>query len=93
MSQSKWTPGPWYVDTDCQEEILTKAGNLVATAYHNRPQVNENVSLIVAAPEMAEALRALIASLEWEKKRSGTTYVGFENAKAALAKAEGRNLD
>src|SRR6185369_9018222 len=49
--------------------------------------------LIAAAPDMLEALRALVASLEWETKRSGTTYAGFEDAQAAIRKAEGGGSD
>lgn len=32
------------------------------------------------------AINTLVQSLEWECKRSGTTYNGFENARAAIAK-------
>ena len=41
-------------------------------------------------PDLLAAMRILVASLNWEEKRSGTTYNGWEEARAALAKAEGR---
>ncbi len=43
---------------------------------------NSNTALV-------EALRTLLDSLDWEAKRSGTTYNGYEQARAALALAEG----
>ena len=49
-----------------------------------------NARLIAAAPTMYEALKALAESLDWESKRSGTTYAGHEDARAAIAKVEGR---
>jgi len=48
-----------------------------------------NARLIVAAPEMVEALGTLLKSLEWEEKRSGTTYHGSETARALLERIEG----
>lgn len=51
-------------------------------------QATANARLIAAAPELLEACKELVHSLEWEVKRSGTTYFGFEAAKAAIKKAE-----
>jgi hypothetical protein len=48
-----------------------------------------NRRLIASAPALLAACKALVASLEWEKNRSGTTYAGYEDARAAIAKAEG----
>lgn len=42
-----------------------------------------------AAPDLLAALETLIASLEWEENRSGTTYNGFDTARRAIAKAKG----
>lgn len=36
---------------------------------------------------LVSALRTLVQSLEWEKRRTGTTYNGFEDARAALRAA------
>lgn len=44
--------------------------------------------LVRERDELAAALSTLVASLTWEKKRSGTTYAGFDDARAALAKLE-----
>jgi hypothetical protein len=39
--------------------------------------------------ELLAAAKTLVASLKWEEGRSGTTYSGYEQAKAAIARAEG----
>ena len=38
-------------------------------------------------PDLVEALTTLLQSLEWEEKRSGTTYNGYESARAAIRAA------
>jgi len=47
-------------------------------------------ALIDAAPDLLAALETLTSSLEWEEKRSGTTYNGYDDARAAIAKAKRR---
>lgn len=47
-----------------------------------------NARLIAAAPDLLAALKTLVASLDWEAKRSGTTYHGYEEAVSAIAKTE-----
>lgn len=37
---------------------------------------------------LREALATVVASLEWEEKRSGTTYAGYDQARAALTGAQ-----
>jgi hypothetical protein len=52
-----------------------------------------NAEFIVLAcnahADLLAALEMLVASLEWEEKRSGITYNGFDSARAAIAKARG----
>jgi hypothetical protein len=48
-----------------------------------------NAALIAAAPALLEALKGLVSSLEWEERRSGTTYSGYDSAREAIARAEG----
>ncbi len=48
-----------------------------------------NANLIAAAPDLLAALETLVSSLHWEEKRSGTTYAGYEAARAALRRAKG----
>ena len=63
---------------------------LVNMSAERAAEAEANAVLIAAAPTMYEALKALVESLDWESKRSGTTYAGHEDARAAIAKAEGR---
>ena len=79
----KHTPGP----CACKVSGVTLA----------RPVINATLDVLIdycplhaAAPAMREALAALVASLTWEEKRSGTTYHGIEQARAALALAESK---
>ena len=85
----KHTPGPWIADGTT---VMTSDGIYlhVATTHFLTDRPEANARLIAAAPEMYEALKALVESLDWEAKRSGTTYAGHEDARAAIAKAEGR---
>ena len=46
-------------------------------------------SIHTAAPGLLSAAKALLASLAWEEKRSGTTYNGADGLRAAVAKAGG----
>jgi hypothetical protein len=41
--------------------------------------------------ELLAECRTLLSSLQWEEKRSGTTYHGYEDLIEAVAKAEGRD--
>lgn len=36
--------------------------------------------------ELLDALAVLVDSLKWEERRSGTTYAGYETARAILQK-------
>lgn len=53
------------------------------------PESEANARLIAAAPDLLEACRTIFGSLKWEESRSGTTYNGYEQLAAAIAKATG----
>ena len=99
-TEQKWTPGPWLRDTasglSC--DVRASSGRKVAlcwglsttrAAMENRPgyraECNANAHLIAAAPELYDALEALLdspyADPHGEKERMA--------ARAALAKARG----
>lgn len=93
MSELKATPGPWFVEDFDVHALVDGRSRLVAevsapgkaTTPHTLPA---NARLIAAAPEMYEALRALVGML------SGFPDVGdvpttIDSALAALAKARG----
>lgn len=74
-SKSKHTPGPWFVvpygDGDQKVICRDEEGNwriaFMATSFDQREELAEiraNARLISAAPDMAEALKALIADIE-----------------------------
>lgn len=94
------TPGPWRTVTDEDEDfvgavVLTEGGTLVADCNIfgiDRPdeEMELNAALVAAAPDLYEALTIIIESAtdgrecpEWLQER-------LTIARAALAKAEGR---
>ncbi len=107
MSTSpKHTPGPWYMRLsdnatphiehgDCLRGEIGMLKNRVCVMpseiMHDYNSL-ANARLIAAAPEMLEALKALIAY----QADNETEYLGmqqivaYQRAKAAIAKAEGR---
>lgn len=97
---SKHTPGPWntsgaYRDSVYKDKIA-EGGLLLADCRVSErpPEVCEaNARLIAAAPELLFALRELVAEADehpgWEGHPHADT-AGFQFARAAIAKAEGR---
>ena len=59
----------------------------VASANGRRDEVDANVRLIAAAPDLLEALRNLLKVHEGE---GGTTHHAGDIARAAIDKAEGK---
>lgn len=57
--------------------------------YETKDLLAERDRLKAINAELVAALGTLIASLEWECNRSGTTYNGYESARAALTAAKG----
>ena len=94
---SKATPGPWsaYNATGNAGRILKRwiveAPTKKICTVDDQPAdaTAATAALIAAAPAMLEALQRLCASLAWEETRSGTTYSGYESAKAAIRSATG----
>ena len=86
-TQAKHTPGPWYSrptaghEMHGQSAIASEAsGKTVAIAYDGRADAH----LLAAAPELLEALRAMIARGPFMDQRA--TAEGLANCEA-LAKA------
>ena len=101
MSDCKWTPGPWRQATGVGYcAIRTDGGVIADMRFVDRYYNPFDASLIAAAPEMAEALQALI---DWFAAEDDHGKADFyeriamcetaENlARAALAKARGEQL-
>lgn len=84
--ESKHTPGPWKPLSSMDGHVEAECG-LIAKAYRysidsDELPVEANARLIAAAPEMLEALRALIEPTYSRKTAE-------RKARAAIAKATG----
>jgi hypothetical protein len=99
--KTKHTPGPWHTYTggntrDCVESV--KEGKLIAVVYdgadsrpcENNPTQSANAKLIAAAPELLEALKAMVCLYEVMHARSGYVDSRPDKARAAIAKATQR---
>lgn len=100
MSETKHTPGPWRIKDDGEtSKIADAANNTIASLsyvhlYGRRTaaEVNANMHLIAAAPDMLEALTALLMRLDDNPELSDLIgQIEIERARAAIAKAEGRS--
>ncbi|MDU0699521.1 hypothetical protein Q8W87_05430 [Pseudomonas aeruginosa] len=87
MSKQSYTPGPWdywsgYNPVDeLEAQITTEDGDIVIASYNRQiPEGEANAKLLAAAPELLEALVALV---ECEQ----TTPELWEAARSAIAKA------
>ena len=103
--ETKHTPGPWKITSATHPIIgwrITANDGSVAGVHKAGPRqsINEckaNARLIAAAPELAEALRALYGTAKVVDAQNKAQYerpCGFapellEQARAALAKLEG----
>jgi hypothetical protein len=94
MSNTKFTPGPWFAgecsEVDC---VFNKSRSTIAQCFNHssigRKDSTFNAKLIAAAPDLYEALSALVKVyssryyLEEDEKRA------LLDAKNALGKARG----
>lgn len=111
MSETKHTPGPWTLETvQTSVGVCHKIGPLGNSTrlhsaclyddcYSDRArdlQLLADASLIAAAPELLEALKAATEEIDWMCANSTLRISAvkerpaFQQIKAAIAKAEGR---
>jgi len=99
--ENKHTPGPWkYGETPSLDGqgIAFEVDTDGFTVAHVYPSFDSaNAALIAAAPDMRDAVYSLLAEIDarCEDMRDagcyeGTLLTAIEEARAALAKAEGR---
>lgn len=106
MSNNKHTPGPWtvydkrYLFTDNEGSASIRFGDIWIADVHGAhvgPQTKEeadaNISLIAAAPELLQALKALssvvgLTAFKYEGQRA-VLQEAYDIARDAIAKAEG----
>ena len=97
---SAHTPGPWavvrrgkasyvtmFIGKDGLPDSATGEAEFPVQPYCRPDEAAANAALIAAAPDLFAALATLVAALDWEEQRSGTTYNGHEQARAALERA------
>lgn len=93
---SKHTPGPWQTDIDGQTAYVVDAdGNMaVCKIMYARPEGPANARLISAAPDLLEALEAIVnagqwyaSALEFDHDKDGEALL--LEARDAIAKAKG----
>jgi hypothetical protein len=95
---TKHTPGPWRVDPDHFRDVQTTDGAIeICLAEGGEPygknlfsvppieEAHANARLIAAAPDLLEALKAILEDMDSEH---GTDY-DYAKARAAIAKATG----
>lgn len=98
----KWDPGPWAYDPELNRVYSVPTNMLVATAWLvDKPSADPawpaNACLIAAAPEMYDALAAIVRLSDSFVETMGPKWEGdllsdaCEAAKPILAKAEGRS--
>lgn len=96
MSESKHTKGPWIAKKASHGpvDIFDSMGRDVVTVYGGGVGLEfqeANARLIAAAPEMYEALKLALEYWEHRQQRyKNRSPVWVQNARAALAKSEGR---
>jgi hypothetical protein len=99
----KPTPGPWGISHVSHSILVNAPSGAFITSLaadpdvYNGPQWKEtrnaeaNARLISAAPELLEALKALVqGTLEWNDGSDEIDVTLLWKAKAAIAKAEGQ---
>lgn len=81
---SKYTPGPWVVniDSDIDQIVIDSNDHSICTIDSPAHIAMDNANLIACAPEMLEALKALVNS---------PTMGWLNHAKELIKKAEGGN--
>jgi len=97
MTETKWTPGPWSINTGLDQRPYIVAGekNWPPLGKVYRDSIDgdlpweANAHLIAAAPELYEALWQLVERQQPYSIEQGVKY-WEERARAALAKERAR---
>jgi hypothetical protein len=97
-----FTPGPWAAELGRNGSFSIEAerggianGLLVLASRNEHPlmadQMHANARLIAAAPELLEALKSLVHSLDESDLIHDDQRQAFNASKAAIAKATGQS--
>ena len=90
MRTPKFTPGPWRISLPDECVVVDRGGYDIADCsalYESEPkQCEANARLIAAAPDMLEALKAIIDA---DERGQGVRFAeAMEAAERAIEKAE-----
>ncbi len=88
IEMGQHTPRPDDALTAIEQEGF---GIVCAVLDYEGESVDRILNAVNTHDELLEACRTLLSSLQWEEKRSGTTYHGYEDLIEAVAKAERRD--
>lgn len=87
---SKHTPGPWSVGGSTEYINQLRIEPTIGIVFGAGDEIKANARLIAAAPEMLEALEAIIERWDtpsWKDVPHTATYIN--SARAVVAKAKG----
>lgn len=96
--ENQFTPGPWSVYPDCmaglQQHAIVENGRALAFVPALHPHAEANSNLISAAPELLEALQAVIMHVNKISAAHGAdiyekmmTHSSIQKAESAINKA------
>lgn len=95
MSDTKFTPGPWFVSSANKEDYEIGIQSAIGYQWHVCDVCDDmpddhvaNAHLIAAAPELYDALEGLLQNYKYNK-RKGLGISPIMKAQKALAKARG----
>lgn len=92
----KHTPGPWMLEASGIRVLTAPGRSPIDMGFSGLTQEHDkaNARLIVAAPELLAALKLAVSYAEAMERAlnvSGQRNATLEDARAAIAKAEGEN--
>lgn len=89
-SETKWTPGPWYVEGKGIAAVVRGGDMTIVAVRHRLPgrRHEDNAHLIASAPKLHEALAEFVPELQSGKL---TEAERIEKARTALASARGES--
>lgn len=93
MSTAQHTPGPWQVEARKGETWVCRSDSAVLARLGAAKEIRANARLIAAAPELLEAVRALMSDIEQgadpSDKQCQRVSGSWGKALAAIARATG----
>lgn len=86
----KHTPAPWNICSRDDRNIRNRKGDLIAACGTSFKEIEANAQLIAAAPELLEALKAMMSELEISVGIGKPVSDAYIQAAFAIKKADGK---